>query len=109
MSFVSAVHTGKPFAIERGERIIPIKIAKNMLSAFFIMPCRNPSFDAMGVYSSIKNNVLYPTFKAVLQDELVENSNTEAKTFADELMEGIWYSELYRMFYKRQSGLIIIL
>ena len=75
-----------------------------MLSAFFIMLCRNPSFDAMGIYSSIKNNILYPVFNDMFRDITAENDNTDGQDLADELMEGIWYAELYRMFYKKTGG-----
>ena len=102
--FVDAVRFGKPFALESSERVIPTEIAENMLSAFFIMLCRNPSFDAMGIYSSIKNNVLYPVFKDIFQDTTAGNDSTTGQDFADELMEGAWHTELYRMFYKKTGG-----
>lgn len=102
--FVSAVHYGRPFALESGERVIPTEIAENMLSAFFIMLCRNPSFDAMGIYSSIKNNVLYPVFNDMFRDITAGNNNTDGQDLVDELMEGMWYAELYRMFYKKTGG-----
>ena len=75
--FVSAVHYGKPFALESGERVIPTEIAENMLSAFFVMLCRNPSFDAMGICSSIKNNILYPVFNDMFRDITAGNDNMD--------------------------------
>lgn len=57
-SFVSGVHNGQPIGLERSERIISEDIARNMLASFFIMLCRNPKFDAMGVYTKIKEKLL---------------------------------------------------
>lgn len=107
-TFVDSVHNGRPLGIGRSERIIPGDAAKDMLTAFFIMLCRNPRFDAMGVYTKIKENLLYPVFSSMcqsdVQDENLGNEANEGKMFADELMTGIWYSELYKMFYKSSGG-----
>lgn len=32
------------------------------------MLCRNPLFDAMGIYTQIKKNVLFPMFLSIYQD-----------------------------------------
>lgn len=105
-SFVESVHNGRPVALERSERIIPEDVAKDMLDSFFIMLCRNPKFDAMGVYSQIKNNLLYPVFKSMIDVDKAETDeeSINSKEYADELMQGIWYSELYKMFYKKAGG-----
>lgn len=68
-SFVSGVHNGQPIGLERSERIISEDIARNMLASFFIMLCRNPKFDAMGVYTKIKEKLLYPVFESMCKDE----------------------------------------
>ena len=95
----------------KSERIIPIDIANDMLTSFFMMLCRNPNFDAMGVYTSIKKNLLYPVFVSMCQDEAEglpsEEEIKEGTSYADELMTGIWYSELYKMFLKRPGVFII--
>lgn len=107
-SFINAVHSGTPVATGKSERIIPIEIANDMLSSFFIMLCRNPMFDAMGVYTKMKENLLYPVFSSmcnVLDDEPPsEEDIKEGKGYADELMTGIWYTELYKMFFKNTGG-----
>ena len=107
-NFVDAVHNGIPVAIGRSERSISVEIANEMLCSFFIMLCRNPMFDAMGVYTKIKENLLYPVFSSMCQtpDEGVpsEDEIIEGKSYADELMTGIWYSELYKMFFKKAGG-----
>ncbi len=108
-SFIQSVHNGTPVGIERNERIIPEKIANDMLAAFFIMLCRNPRFDAMGVYNIIKDNLLYPMLTSLCRaekdpKETLENETAEALGYADELMTGIWYSELYKMFFKKKGG-----
>ena len=71
-----------------------------MLASFFIMLCRNPEFDAMGIYTQIKENLLYPVFESMCKDEDVN----EVKEYVDELMTGIWYSELYKMFFNNTGG-----
>lgn len=107
-NFVNAVHNGTPVAIGQSERCIPIEIANEMLCSFFIMLCRNPIFDAMGVYTKIKENLLYPVFSSMCHaiDEGVpsEDEIIEGKGHVDELMTGIWYSELYKMFFKKAGG-----
>ncbi len=106
-AFVDGVHNGKPVALGRSERIISEDVAKDMLASFFIMLCRNPKFDAMGVYTRIKENLLYPVFDSMCKDEEINNSDIETlegKKYADEIMTGIWYSELYKMFFKNTGG-----
>ncbi len=79
-----------------------------MLASFFILLCRNPKFDAMGIYTQMKDNILYPVFDSMCkEDEESEKhdiENNEGKEYADELMTGIWYSELYKMFFKNSGG-----
>lgn len=101
-SFVNGVHYGQPVGIGRSERIIPVGIARDMLTSFFIMLCRNPKFDAMGVYKQIKENLIYPVFESMCKGEDAETS--EGIEYANELMTGIWYSELYKMFFKNTGG-----
>lgn len=108
-SFVDAVHNGTPVAIGQSERIIPEKVALDMLSSFFIMLCRNPVFDAMGIYTKMKTNVLYPVFASMTNEENNDatdkaDQSKEGREYADELMRGIWYSELYKMFFKNSGG-----
>lgn len=104
--FVSSVKSAMPVTGGQGERKIPEKVATEMLASFFIMLCRNPEFDAMGIYSMIKERILYPVFTSLFSDSDEEdNTNlSEGKSYADELMQEIWYSELYKMFYKSSGG-----
>ncbi|WP_459129611.1 DUF4238 domain-containing protein [Guggenheimella bovis] len=97
----------QPVGLGRSERIIPVDTARDMLASFFIMLCRNPEFDTMGIYTQIKENLLYPVFDSMCKDEDVETvdvETNEGKEYADELMTGIWYSELYKMFFKNTGG-----
>lgn len=106
-SFVDSVHNGQPVGLRRSERIIPVDTARDMLASFFIMLCRNPEFDAMGVYTQIKENLLYPVFESMCKDEDAETVDVETNEgieYANELMTGIWYSELYKMFFKNTGG-----
>ena len=79
-----------------------------MLASFFILLCRNPKFDAMGIYTQIKDNILYPVFDSMCKEdegsEKHDIENNEGKEYADELMTGIWHSELYKMFFKNAGG-----
>ena len=92
--FVDAVHNGKPYQYGRSERVIDNEIAERVINFFFMMLCRNPAFDAMGIYTSIKKNIFNPVFG-------VEDDNT---SYSDELMRVIWYHELYRMFFSKSAG-----
>lgn len=107
-AFIDSVHNGQPVGLGRSERIISKEVAKEMLESFFIMLCRNPKFDAMGVYTQIKENLLYPVFDSMCKDddefETLDFETSEGKEYADELMTGIWYSELYKMFFKNAGG-----
>lgn len=103
--FINVVQNGMPVGLGRSERIIPLTIANEMLSAFFIMLCRNPRFDAMGIYTKIKKDILYPIFNSICHDKYNQDSKpTEGNAYVDELMTGIWYSELYKMFFKSSGG-----
>lgn len=107
-TFIDGVHNGQPVGLGRSERIISEKVAKEMLNSFFIMLCRNPKFDAMGVYTQIKENLLYPILGSICKhDNEFETLGLEiskGREYVDELMTGIWYSELYKMFFKSAGG-----
>ena len=106
--FVDNVHNGKSVGIGRSERIISNKVAKEMLESFFIMFCRNPKFNAMGIYTLIKENFLSPMFELYLKNDYeLENLDYKIKDsmeYADELLDGIWLTELYKIFFDNQKG-----
>lgn len=109
-NFIFAVHNGTPVGIGESERIIPMEVAKSMVSFFFMMLCRSPQFNAMGIYSLIKEKILYPIFEEMHESKnvvAVEETKCVKKwtqEYADELMTGIWYSELYKMMFKNKGG-----
>lgn len=106
-SFINGVHNGQLAGLGRSEKITPVDIAKDMLASFFIMLCRNSEFDAMGVYTKIKENILYPVFESMCKDEetvTIDGESNEGIEYANELMTGIWYSELYKMFFKNTGS-----
>lgn len=70
-------------------RKISEKAAEDMMEFFFMMLCRSPQFDAMGIYTWM-NDILQQTL--FIPDE------------ADGMIEAVWLTELYRMFYKRKGG-----
>lgn len=88
--FISEVREGRPVANEQDERQITSNSATNMLKAFLIMLCRNPIFDAMGIYTNIKNRILIP--------------NIENERAVDVLMKGGWYTDLYSMLFKNTKS-----
>lgn len=106
LDFIDGIHNGTPVGSGRSAKIIPVNIANRMLSAFFIMLCRNPRFDAMGIYTKIKENILYPVFNSICQNDndYQKSKSAESKAYVDTLMTGIWYSELYKMFFKNSGG-----
>lgn len=57
----------------------------------------------MGIYTDIKNKLLYPILEVICNDE-TENMSEEGREYADEMMKAIWYSELYRMIFKQSGG-----
>ena len=114
-NFINEVKDGTPVAIGQSERSISNQAAQEMLGLFFIMLCRSPYFTAMGIYDSIKANLLYPVFEKICIDsidkdeaEITEEDRkkaiAEGHCYIDEMMTGIWYSELYRMLFKNEGG-----
>ena len=71
------------------DRKITEKTAKDMMEFFFMMLCRSPQFDPMGVYTWI-GDILNQTFHRAKEIE--------------EIMDAVWFNELYRMFYKENGG-----
>lgn len=54
-----------------------------------------------------QSNLLYPVFESMCKDEdaeTVDVETNEGKEYANELMTGIWYSELYKMFFKNTGA-----
>ena len=87
--FIEEVQNGLPVAFGKSARHISEKVATDMLNFFFMMLCRSPYFNAMGIYTMI-NDMLCSAFGSVPE--------------TDEMMNAIWFSELYRMFYKNTGG-----
>lgn len=89
-SFLDEAKRSYPLPGERGERIISEQTAKNMMKFFFMMYCRSPQFDPMDTYSWMEN-ILKETF-------------TESNAEIDEMMDAVWFTELYRIFFKQSGG-----
>ena len=86
--FISAMQNPQYGSEGDSVRVIPETIAKNILSFFFMMLCRNPQFDGMGIYSWVRDELLYPAFGEM----------------SEPFMKGLWYTELYRMLFKTTGG-----
>lgn len=71
------------------DRKITEKAVKDMMEFFFMMFCRSPQFDGMGVYEWI-NSILKLDFTGVKE--------------VKEIMDAVWFTELYKMFYKGNGG-----
>lgn len=113
--FIDAVRNSLPAEINSSERLIPHQLAFDMLSCFLMMLCRSPYFTAMGIYQKIKDTILYPMFEELcisaipkeqseITDEDREKAIEEGKQYADAIMTGVWYSELYRMIFGNTGG-----
>jgi hypothetical protein len=89
-AFISEAKVGTPIAIGLSERCISEKVAKDMLEFFFMMLCRSPHFDAMGIYTWINDTLLTPIF----------GKTPEVK----DMMDTVWFTELYSIFYKQSGG-----
>ncbi len=87
-TFIDEIKNSTP-NVSTGNRTISEKSVREMLEFFFMMLCRSPQFDAMGVYSWIGD---------ILKQNLGDLEET------DEMMDAVWFTELYRMFYKRKGG-----
>ena len=88
-AFIDEVKQALPTPELGLDRKITERTAKNMMEFFFMMLCRSPQFDAMGVYTWM-SDILTQTF----------SGDKEIK----EMMDAVWFTELYRMFYKNNGG-----
>lgn len=113
--FIAAVQNTPPVAMNQSERKIPPQLANDMLGCFLMMLCRSPYFSAMGIYQDIKDNILYPVFEELclsaiakeqpeISEEEREDAIAEGMKYADNIMTGVWYSELYRMLFGNTGG-----
>lgn len=88
-TFINEVHKTAPNPEAGGVRTISEVAAKDIMEFFFMMLCRSPRFDATGVY----------TWMSKLLKSTFGGSNE-----IDEMMDAVWFTELYRMFYKEKGG-----
>lgn len=88
-SFIYEIKNTVPVFGASCERKISEKVAKDMMEFFFMMLCRSPQFDAMGIYSCM-SDILKQSFGGIKE--------------VDEMMDAVWFTELYRMFYKANGG-----
>ena len=87
--FVDEVKNATPAPGLGLDRKISEKAAKDMMEFFFMMLCRSPQFDAMGVYTWM-SDILKQAFPCVKE--------------TNEMMNAVWFNELYKMFYKKGGG-----
>lgn len=90
-NFLREMRSDESGQIGKSERIIKQETAENVLAFLFMMLCRNPSFDGMGIYTWVSEDLLKATF-------------TDSDACIDQLMNGFWYTELYRMLYRGKGG-----
>lgn len=65
------------------------EFVSSMLNMVALMMCRNPSFDLMGIFKWLENDILKPTFSH-WQDEI------QTSSAISELMRGLWLNEIYK-------------
>lgn len=95
--FISEMHSSSSGIIGKSERHISSESANAMLSFFFMMLCRNPRFNCMGIYDVIAN-LLRSTFG------VPEAQNETGNDVAKEMVHDLWLVELYRMLYGGARG-----
>lgn len=86
--FISEIKNSNSKKLGSNKQVINNNTAEEMLEFFFMMFCRNPEFDGLGTYTWAKETLLEPIIGA--------NAN--------EFINGIWHSELYKMLYKTSKG-----
>ena len=92
-SFIEEVQSDK-FGNECGsKRRIRMETAQGVLAFFFMMLCRNPQFNGIGIYD---------WFQELLMSAFGSQDNS--KGAVDSFIDGLWYSELYQMLYKGGGG-----
>lgn len=70
---------------------------RDMLDMMLLMMCRNPSFDLLGLYSFIGNELLKPLFARW-------GNPDEAQKAKDQMIRGLWLSEIYRGLFNEKYG-----
>ena len=88
-TFLTEVKSNFHLPSINGGTAISKSIAEEMLRFFIMMQCRSPQFDPIGVYSWAKT-IMEGVFG---KDKII-----------DEMIEAVWFTELYRMFYKSSGG-----
>lgn len=86
-----------PFPKENGTGQLEYHFPKtqsvtDMLEMLVIMMCRNPSFNLMGLFPWLKNNLLIPFYS---QYGDVNDANV--------VMRGVWLAEIYKGLYNRKG------
>lgn len=98
-TFLSEVKSKPPISYDCSIRKISLDAAKDMLEFFFMMFCRSPEFDPFGAYTGMK---------AVLNEAFIDEEKTaeadDIKNMIDEMMDAVWFRELYRMLFKESGG-----
>ncbi len=93
--FIDEVHNGKPYGYGVSERYIESNLAEDILRFFLMMLCRNPSFDALGTYTIIKEIMIKPITDLCGQDNF---------SISEDIIRETWLHELYRMFFSQSRG-----
>lgn len=100
-TFIKEVKNGHPLGLGKSEYYITDKAAKEMIEIFFMMLFRNPSFNAMGIYTLIED-----ILKSAINEseEINEAEKIKISKEIDTMMESVWFTELYRIFFKGCGG-----
>lgn len=89
-----------PILIDKGQRYIQKVYAYNIIQAFFAMFCRNPYFFQTEIYTIVKQYILDPIYDKLLNEGFIFDDIIKK----EDMLKGIWFSQLYKIFYKHKKG-----
>lgn len=83
-TFISEMKNPENATLGRNERRISVRAADELTKFIFMMYCRSPQFDGLGIYTQ---------FRKILPE-----------LFGDTMVDGEWHAELYNLLYKKDGG-----
>lgn len=87
-TFITEMKDPKNAMLGKSERTLPKKVVEDLAKFIFMMYCRSPKFDGLGIYTWLKKDILDPVFG----------------DYSKVMMNGEWHSEMYGMIYKENGG-----
>lgn len=75
------------------------EFVSDMLNMVALMMCRNPSFDLLGIFKWLENDILQPVFSQCQDANLCSGA-------INELMRGLWLNEIYKGLFGVGKGFV---